>query len=413
MAHGRVRDRARSLVAASLLVALGACGGGGGGSSGGGGGSSGGGGGDAIGGSGPNVQPIYVNAGSTGDYVNGVFTSVTICVPGTSTCQTIDGLLVDTGSEGLRLVSSAITIPLPAQSLGGSALVECNQFQDSYQWGPVLSADVRIGGEQASSVPIQSVGNAAFDVPSACTSSGLPPENTASDLGANGILGVGLFRQDCGPACALTGSRNPGLYFACSGSRCTAAAVPVEQQVQNPVWLFSGDNNGVIVQLPAIGATGVPGAAGSLIFGIGTRSNNGLGSAAVYRTDDIGNITTTYQGKPYPKSFIDSGSNGLFFLDAATSAISTCRDNDSFYCPPTTTTLTATNQGQGGSAVSVSFSVANANVLFNSPNYAFSNLGGPNAGAFDWGLPFFYGRNVYTAIELQTTPGGTGPYFAY
>jgi len=405
--------RPRFAIAAGLLAALSACGGSGGSGGGGGGGSSGGGSGDVIGGSGPNVQPIYVNAGSTGDYVNGVFTSVTICVPGTSTCQTIDGVLVDTGSEGLRLVSSVITIPLPAQSTGGSALVECNQFEDSYQWGPVVAADVKIGGEQASAVPIQSVGNSAFDAPSACTSSGLPPENTVSDLGANGILGVGLFRQDCGPACASTGSRNPGLYFACSGSRCDVAAVPVEQQVPNPVWLFSGDNNGVILQLPDVGPTGVPGVAGSMIFGIGTRSNNGLGKAGVYRVDDIGNITTTFQGKPYPKSFIDSGSNGLFFLDAATSGLSACRGNDSFYCPATTTSLTATNQGQGGTATSLSFTVANANVLFNSPNWAFNNLGGPNAGAFDWGLPFFYGRNVYTAIELQPTPGGTGPYFAY
>jgi len=402
--------RPRSAIAALLLATLPACGGSGGG---GGGGGSGGGGSEVIGGSGPNVQPIYVNAGPTGDYVNGVFTSVTICVPGTSTCQTIDGVLVDTGSEGLRIVSTAITIPLPAQNSGGSALLECNQFQDSYQWGPVVTADVKIGGEQASAVPIQSVGGAAFDAPSACTSSGLPPENTASDLGANGILGVGLFRQDCGPACALSGSRNPGVYFACAGSRCDVTAVPVGQQVQNPVWLFPVDNNGVILQLPDVGSTGVPGAAGSMIFGIGTSSNNGLGKASVYRVDDIGNITTTFQGKPYPKSFIDSGSNALFFLDAATSGLANCRDNDSFYCPGSPTSLTATNQGQGGTANSVTFTIASANVLFNSPNWAFNNLGGPNAGAFDWGLPFFYGRNVYTAIELQSTPGGTGPYFAY
>jgi len=40
-------------------------------------------------------------------------------------------------------------------------------------------------------------------------------------------------------------------------------------------------------------------------------------------------------------------------------------------------------------------------------------LGGPNPGTFDWGLPFFYGLNVYTAIEGQNTPAGTGPYVAY
>jgi hypothetical protein len=33
--------------------------------------------------------------------------------------------------------------------------------------------------------------------------------------------------------------------------------------------------------------------------------------------------------------------------------------------------------------------------------------------SFDWGLPFFFGRTVFTAIEGMSTPGGTGPYFAF
>jgi hypothetical protein len=396
-------------LAAVLLLALGACGG----SSGGGGPS--GGGGDVIGGTGPNVQPIFVNAGPTGDYVNGVFTSVTLCVPGTGSCQTIDGVLVDTGSSGLRLLHSVLTLPLPAQSLGGSPLTTCNQFQDSYQWGPVVLADIKLAGELASSVPIQVVGGYSVGAPDACTASGLPAQDTLDTLGANGILGLGLFEQDCGPACTLSGARNPGVYFTCGSSpeSCVAAAVGLGQQVQNPVWLFASDNNGVIVQLPALPAAGVPGAAGSLIFGIGTRSNNGLGSALVYRTDDQGYITSVFQGQSYPKSFVDSGSNGLFFLDPATSGLASCRGNTGFYCPPTTQNLTATNRGSSGTGTSVGFSIANADTLFNSPNYAFSNLGGSNPGAFDWGLTFFFGRNVYTAIEQQSTPGGVGPYFAY
>ena len=36
---------------------------------------------------------------------------------------------------------------------------------------------------------------------------------------------------------------------------------------------------------------------------------------------------------------------------------------------------------------------------------------GPNS--FDWGLSFFYGRTVFTAIEGKTTPGGVGPYVAF
>ena len=32
---------------------------------------------------------------------------------------------------------------------------------------------------------------------------------------------------------------------------------------------------------------------------------------------------------------------------------------------------------------------------------------------FLFGVPFFYGRTVFTALDGATTPGGTGPYFAY
>jgi hypothetical protein len=63
----------------------------------------------------------------------------------------------------------------------------------------------------------------------------------------------------------------------------------------------------------------------------------------------------------------------------------------------------------------VSFSVTNADTLFNDDpsDNGFGDLGGPASGYFDWGLPFFYGRNVYTAILGASTPGGTGPYWAY
>jgi len=32
---------------------------------------------------------------------------------------------------------------------------------------------------------------------------------------------------------------------------------------------------------------------------------------------------------------------------------------------------------------------------------------------FDWGLPFYFGRSVFTAIEGKATPGGPGPFFAF
>ncbi len=57
---------------------------------------------NTIASSGGNVAPIAVNGGPVGNYVDGAFASVTLCVPGTSSCQTIGGVLVDTGSSGLR-----------------------------------------------------------------------------------------------------------------------------------------------------------------------------------------------------------------------------------------------------------------------------------------------------------------------
>ena len=64
----------------------------------------------------------------------------------------------------------------------------------------------------------------------------------------------------------------------------------------------------------------------------------------------------------------------------------------------------------------VNFTIGDALTLFsnNATFSAFSNLGGPStAGTFAWGLPFYFGRSVYTAME-HTSPGGTpGPYFAF
>ena len=44
-----------------------------------------------------NAVPVIVNAGPTNNALNQLFTTVTVCVPATSSCQTISRILVDTG----------------------------------------------------------------------------------------------------------------------------------------------------------------------------------------------------------------------------------------------------------------------------------------------------------------------------
>src|ERR1700690_3643354 len=76
----------------------------------------------------PNVQPIRVNGGpnaQTAASVNQLYTDVTICIPGTSNCQTVSDVLVDTGSTGLRLLASEVKLTLPAvKDVTGSPLGE-------------------------------------------------------------------------------------------------------------------------------------------------------------------------------------------------------------------------------------------------------------------------------------------------
>src|SRR4051812_4772400 len=187
-----------------------------------------------------NVLPIAVNTGPTNNALNQPFVSVTICVPGTSNCQTIGGILIDTGSFGLRILSSAVTLPLPQQTGAASApVVECLPFLDGFTWGPVHTADVKLAGEQASSIPIQLIGVDRFPtIPSACSSQG-SSEETADDLGSNGILGVGMGTVDCGSSCTLPGASNPGLYYSCpTAASCTVTTASIASQVINPVVRF-------------------------------------------------------------------------------------------------------------------------------------------------------------------------------
>jgi hypothetical protein len=317
-----------------------------------------------------------------------------------------------------------LTIPLTlAKDASGSPLGECIVFADTtYAWGPIATADIQLASEKAPAVPIQIIGEPGFPtVPSACGATGAA-DDTPDTMGANGILGIGLFKQDCGPGCAPNSglSNVPDVYFRCPNpsvnSSCTATTVALQGQVQNPVWLLPNDNNGLIISLPSVPLGGANTVDGSLILGIGTRSNNALLSANIYTTDNYGNFSTTFDAITYSGlngSYIDSGTNFLSFPSPSTTSLPACSDAPQAYCPTTTQTYSAVNIGVNNVSGTVSFRVSNADKLFQSGNTAFSDLGGNLVGGFAWGLPFFFGRNVFVAIEQQQTPSGTGPYWAY
>jgi hypothetical protein len=390
-----------SLMAITVLCA--ACGGGGGGG-------------------GPVDNQITVSVASNQfSSVNSPLASVTICATGTTNCTTIPNVLVDTGSYGLRLAASAIPGSFPVTrttASAGGTLAECALFGSGTTWGSVANVDVHLAGEMATSVPIQIVGDSAVGTPPAfCTDQGSGDMSSATGMGYNGILGVGLEVQDCGTDCVQ--SNAVGAYYGCkttNSAACQGTTVSLADQVSNPVASFPVDNNGTILTMSSVAPGGAASATGTLTFGIGTQPDNALASGStVYTLTGLTTewpltFTTHFNGEDYTNSFVDSGSNGLFF-NAPT--ISTCVDLP-FWCPTglysSTATIIGVNNAQSGQALAI----ANADTMIDDGNdYAMPELGAELQGEFDWGLPFFFGRPVYTAIDGRAAGGTNGPYYAF
>jgi Protein of unknown function (DUF3443) len=141
-----------------------------------------------------------------------------------------------------------------------------------------------------------------------------------------------------------------------------------------------------------------------------------IASAALGEPEVSVQATTVFNGQSLTQSFLDTGSNGLYFEDAS---LPSCTSTNfaEFYCPSTTQNLSATLEGLNGGSTGASFSVANAESLGadDSSLVAFATLAGSSSidTSFDWGLPFYFGRTVYTVVENATTSVGTGPYVAF
>lgn len=361
-----------------------------------------------------NQAAVVVSSGLTGHAPNMPMVSVTICVHGTSNCQTINNIQLDTGSFGLRLaqdgINSTLLSALPQETVSGQAVAECAGFVDGNSWGSVRTADVTIGGETASNIPVQIFGDipqsAAGGSNNGCASGTL--NDTSSAIAAHGILGVGTAKYDCGSGSrGCTVSPN-GAYFGCTTTAgvttCGDLAVPLAQQVGNPVQFFPTDNNGMILTMPAVSATGATTASGVLTFGLGTQTNNALPTAGIQTltADHFGTAkSASLAGTGVTTAFFDTGSNGLFFPD---SSITQCSFSTGFYCPASTVTRQPSVTGYNGTTVSILLSIANAQNLFSSGSFALNDIGGyaAQSGAFDFGMPFFYGRTVYINYDTSS-----------
>jgi hypothetical protein len=374
-----------------------------------------------------NVLTVTVDTGpaAAAGAINHAYVTVTVCAAGNKTqCIDIDHVLLDTGSFGLRLVGSVLAAGSVALGLEtdaqGRTIEECVAFGGGQTWGPVALADVSMAGEVAAQVPVQIMDDtgAAAAPPATCGGNGTLLNGVAG-FGANGVLGVGVFAQDCGSACATAAAPLPIYYGCTSAGACTAENVPLASQVTNPITLFSADNNGVIVDLPnLVNANGETSVQGEIVFGIATQSDNALPAAGltVLSADGNGDFTATYNGAGAAlPALIDSGTDAYAF-DDPTIAVCSSGNFVGYYCPvvaPQSVFAVNTGVGVNGGSNTVNFAIADPGT-FVAGAAAFAGLaGGGGSSSFTWGVPFFFGRKIYIGIEQRAAGPYTGPYYAY
>ncbi len=413
---------------------------------------------------GPNGFQISPNA-------NILYATVTVCSStDTRNCVNIDHVQVDTGSVGLRVLASKVkSLNLQPVDISSPTQVlhawECFPFVIGGLWGPTAKAVVGLGRQTTGEVAIHLIEDEtdptkALQPPADCDKAADGKIlNNAGSLGSNGILGIGSTNLDCGGVC-LDGSYAGFVqYYGCppgttdSGQGTThfdscstpknPAKVDANLQVSNPISAFvdSRFSNGVVLVMPAVGDPGAASASGELIFGVDTvaggaaLSNNRrpTGANKVFLGVDWTNqnaylnITTrlTLGGivQTFDSSYLDTGTNGLFFSDSSKSPVTPCPTPDGipvWYCPKSLMTLDAMLSDGGGTfqnQVGVQFQLANAEALFSTSNTAFSGAAGTapfGSTTFAWGMPFFYGKRVYMSIWeidkplLQITDPNTG-----
>jgi hypothetical protein len=357
------------------------------------------------------------------------YASVKVCLPGTTQCRTVDGVVVDTGSWGLRLFASKLQgVPFTGESVStpSGQLGECAFFGSGESWGAVAEADVYIAGELAKSVPIQIMNDTGgfASEPSGCKVN-VFTSPTASNAGFNGILGVGDLAID-----------TSGTYYSCAGQSCSPLndnLIPTGvTRVENPAAFMrsttsggsAADYNGVALAMNAASAGGQATDFGSLIFGIGTQPNNTPAPGVFVFTpnSESNTITVIYNGTDYP-GFIDSGSNAIFVNNTSLAqCIKPGPPGGPWYCPSGQVKESATNENIGSSGTTNTVDFILSNVTFDGADEQFPpgvdalpQLGGPfgTGQDFDWGLTFFYGRTVYVGISGEVSQLGNGPFWAY
>ena len=358
---------------------------------------------------------ISSNSGVCSRTINGPCVSVTICSPTNPTsCQTIDDILIDSGSVGLRIFSSELNSSLrnslPAESINNQPIANCVGYGDlSVNWGPVAIANISLGNESTTkSIPILLIDASYIDNGAAClqnynsTGQTFHLQTSPADFRYNGILGVASRVYD-----------NVTDYFSCTNSSCSKSPTIKDNNSQllaNPIaFLPKSYESGITFKFPVIGNRGAINAVGYAVFGVGSNKDNTFESdVKIYPisncTDVFICMPTTLEGSSIEHGFLDTGSNFFYFNDANIK-----KNNYGYYIPSSIITLSPINN-----SIPTNINIANYDIITKTRNTSFNNNGvKTDDNILDYGLPFFFGKTIYICFAGMTCNGIAGPYWAF
>lgn len=369
-----------------------------------------------LGATGANVMPVSVSGSLCGSnkYTNMPCVKIRLCEPGTSNCQDIDNILLDTGSYGLRVFKSLITLDLPEVKNGLIPYGTCATFGTGAMWGSVhrsdiILGDLSLGGEKAPDIPLQLVDKDYSNYSSNCSNGEV--DESPTDAYYNGILGIGQFVQDCGTGC--TTNTNNNIYFTCTGTTCSKSTIPLNKQVANPINYLPTNNNGSILALPDVSSIGSSSVSGVLILGVGTSTNNAPDDDMYFfqASSTTGYIKSTYKGRT-TRALFDSGTNAYAFYD---NTLVNC-SGSSYYCPSSLLNLSVNQEGFNLISVNFDFMVEHPGNIFIGGKYVFNNIAfeiSHSHNFFIYGLPFHLGKAIFMGIDGKSSSLGSGMYWAY
>ena len=335
---------------------------------------------------------------------NRMVVQVTVCAPGTQRCTTIDDVMVDTGSTGLRLEASVVPSWLRLPAVLGpkrKPLAECLHFVADDAWGPLVRVDLKIGGRSAAGLPIQIYEDGAALQPMSCPRSMVRPTS-------NGTLGIGPHLTDCQGECRQA-QAHP-TYYECEKVHCDAieGSVAEPYRLPNPVAVLDRDENGAVFDLPDVAGAGARESVGTLAFGVGSDDVDRLHAAAIVTLDGRGRFTTLYAGQSFPDSSIDSGTGTLIVPD---DTLPRCPTMPWALCVAPAVTREAVMVGRDGGRTVLPFRVGDYRRIRQRSFGASAEIAvaaGPQSGAFVWGAPLFLGRHISIVLEGRTVPGAAG-----